>query len=64
MTGIPDEANGILEITGLAQQYLNVSELTRRFRWTGPPLEDGVHTMGAPWRERQPTDNRRLRNRP
>jgi hypothetical protein len=65
-TGIPDDANGVFEITGLAQQYLNVAELRRSFQWAGSPQEEGVLTTrndGHRGRDRQPGDNRRLRNR-
>jgi hypothetical protein len=62
-TGIPDEANGIFEITGLAKQYLNVSELSRTIRWSGRPDETSVLATAGPGRSRQPSDNRRLRNR-
>lgn len=63
-TGIPDEANGIFEITGLAQQYLNVSELTRYAEWRGKPdISSASITPNDPRRERQPGDNRRLRSR-
>jgi hypothetical protein len=63
-TGIPDEANGVFELTGLGQQYLNVATLRRHVVWAGPPDATGVATTGGPrWRDRQPSDNRRLRNR-
>lgn len=62
-TGIPDEANGRFEITGLAHQYTNYGTLTRHVRW-----EDGAPTTSrltnAPnGRQRKPSDNRRIRNR-
>lgn len=63
-TGIPDEANGVFELTGLGQQYLNVATLQRHVVWAGRPDAAGVATTGGPrWRDRQPSDNRRLRNR-
>lgn len=62
VTGIPDSANGIFEITGLAKQYLNVSELTRYVEWTGKPDSVLTITSSNPGRVRQPSDNRRLRN--
>lgn len=63
VTGIPDEANGVLEVSGLAKQYLNVAELERRLRWTGRPTGIGAVVAPTAGRERQPSDNRRLRNR-
>ena len=61
-TGIPDSANGIFEITGLATQYINYSTLTRDVTWT---LASDKNKTTAPssGRERQPQDNRRARNR-
>lgn len=62
-TGIPDEANGIFEITGLAKQYLNVSQLTRYVEWMGKPdSSTSTVTPSNPSRVRQPSDNRRIRN--
>ena len=62
-TGIPDDANGVFELTGLAKQYMNNATLTRRIAWSGAPAASFTVSM-APWlRQRQPRDNRRLRNR-
>jgi hypothetical protein len=61
-TGIPDSANGRFEITGLGHQYNNHSSLRRVLSWTGFQL--GVHSAAASTaRSRQPSDNRRARNR-
>ncbi|MBL8574814.1 MAG: hypothetical protein JNM13_14155 [Hyphomicrobiaceae bacterium] len=69
-TGIPDGANGIFEVTGLARQYLNVATLTRYLTWSGlAPATMQVATSASRWarqdpmRTRQPDDNRRIRNR-
>ena len=62
-TGIPDSANGVFEVTGLAKQYMNHATLTRRIEWWGAPTTTFEVSM-TPWlRQRQPRDNRRLRNR-
>lgn len=62
-TGIPDSANGVFEVTGLAKQYMNYATLTRRIDWWGAPTTNFEVSM-TPWlRQRQPRDNRRLRNR-
>lgn len=63
-TGIPDEANGIFEVNGLAKQYLNVADITRRLLWNGTS-PGGYHKVtGVPGRRaRKPGDNRRVRNR-
>ena len=62
-TGIPDADNGVFEVTGLAKQYMHTSTLTRRIAWSGAPATTFNVSM-APWlRQRQPRDNRRLRNR-
>ena len=61
-TGIPDEANGVFEVTGLAQQYTNYSTLTRTVSWAGatsnPPAVSRLNAR----RERAPGDNRPARN--
>lgn len=62
-TGIPDSANGIFEITGLAKQYLNVSQLSRHVEWSGKPGSPSKVSPTSPRRERQPSDNIRVRNR-
>lgn len=62
-TGIPDDENGVFEITGLAKQYMNVATLTRHVTWAGAPASTFEVSM-QPWlRQRQPGDNRRVRNR-
>ncbi len=62
-TGIPDAANGVFEVTGLAKQYTNYATLTRRVAWSGAPATTFTVSM-TPWlRQREPRDNRRLRNR-
>jgi len=62
-TGAPDSLNGELEVSGLAQQYMNYSTLTRHITWNG--LSTGSYdATGSPDRRvRQPSDNRRLRTR-
>jgi len=62
-TGIPDAANGIFEVTGLATQYMNYGTLVRKITWNGT-TPAGHAVEGAPGgRLRQPSDNRRLRNK-
>jgi len=62
-TGIPDDENGMFELTGLAKQYMNYATLTRRVAWSGAPATSFTVSM-SPWlRHRQPGDNRRVRNR-
>jgi hypothetical protein len=62
-TGIPDSANGIFEVTGLARQYLNVSTLTRRVEWSGAAAGPAAVAAQDTSRQRAPSDNRRARNR-
>jgi hypothetical protein len=62
-TGIPDSANGVFEVTGLAQQYMNYSTLTWMLRWTGVTANPPAVSRLAGRRDRQPGDNRRVRNR-
>ncbi|MDR7036393.1 hypothetical protein J2X36_001131 [Methylobacterium sp. BE186] len=62
-TGIPDDANGLFEITGLAQQYLNVAEVQRHVAWRGSAVAAARVTLADTSRQRRPSDNRRLRNR-
>ncbi len=62
-TGIPDSANGVFELTGLAKQYMNYATLTRMLRWTGVTPESPEVTRIAATRDRKPDDNRRIRNR-
>jgi hypothetical protein len=61
-TGIPDSDNGVFEITGLAKQYMNYSTLQRQVEWSGisTPALIVPSTVG---RQRQPSDNLRVRNR-
>lgn len=62
-TGIPDSANGVFEVTGLAKGYRNEATLSRRVQWSGAAAT-GTHTVtDAPARrQRQPRNNRRIRN--
>ncbi|MES3151118.1 hypothetical protein [Sphingomonas faeni] len=62
-TGIPDDENGVFEITGLAKQYMNAATLTRRVAWSGPPTTSFTVSMVPVLRQRHPADNRRLRNK-
>jgi len=62
-TGIPDSENGEFERTGLAHQYDHFSELTRLLEWRGYYLGVGLSAKPNTTRLRQPSDNRRLRNR-
>lgn len=63
VTGIPDSDNGIFEMTGLGHQYDHFSTLVRVITWEGTSL--GVISASGTKisRDRQPQDNRRLRNR-
>lgn len=63
VTGVPDSDNGIFEMTGLAHQYDNTSTLKRVLVWIGSDLGLLSANKTQVSRERQPTDNRRLRNR-
>lgn len=62
-TGIPDSANGRFEMTGLGCQYENYGTVQRILSWRG--MELGVSLMAKPDTTslRQPSDNRRVRNR-
>jgi hypothetical protein len=62
-TGIPDSDNGRFEMTGLAHQYDHFSTLVRNLEWRGEDI--GVELSARPntSRLRQPSDNRRGRNR-
>ncbi len=63
-TGIPDSDNGIFEMTGLANQYDQFSTLKRVVVWLG--TDPGVLSSNSPQgsdRNRQDSENRRLRNR-
>ncbi len=64
-TGLPDEMNGQLALAGLGDQYLNIAEIMRQVEWTGSPVGmAGTEVDGAPrFRQREPGDNRRIRNR-
>lgn len=63
-TGIPDSANGRFELAGLGRQYTNLATLTRMIRWTGGAFALPPESLVLPnRRQRQPNDNRRLRNR-
>jgi hypothetical protein len=62
-TGIPDSANGIFEITGLANQYMNYSTLQRTVKWTGSVTGSLSSDRSKTGRDRQPSDNRRIRNK-
>jgi hypothetical protein len=61
-TGIPDDANGVFEVTGLGAQYTNYATLKRTVTWSG--LASGPQIQEPDeGRARQPQDNRRVRNR-
>jgi hypothetical protein len=62
-TGIPDDANGIFEVTGLAHQYMNYATLVRSLQWTKTHPDPPAVSPAHPGRQRQPGDNRRARNR-
>ncbi len=62
-TGIPDSENGVFEITGLANQYMNRATLERTITWQEGDAANAIITDSDPNRNRQPEDNRRLRNR-
>jgi hypothetical protein len=62
-TGIPDGANGIFEVTGLARQYMHYSTLQRSVVWREGDRSVGSVSSVQPARVRQPQDNRRIRNR-
>lgn len=64
-TGVTDQQNGELELSGLGRQYTNYSTLTRNVAWMGGALASSAATVsGAPTnRQRQPQDNVRGRNR-
>lgn len=62
-TGIPDSANGRFEITGLAKQYTNYGRITRQITWNDADSTSYATSGGATGRSRQPSNNRRLRNR-
>jgi hypothetical protein len=62
-TGAPDAMNGVLEVTGLAEQYMNYSTLTRHVTWSGLTVGRFEASSAPGRRVRQPDDNRRIRNR-
>ena len=62
-TEIPDAMNGRFEESCLAREYLNVSTLDRVVRWRATEAEANVTNPSAGSRERNPQDNRRMRNR-
>lgn len=62
-TGTPDSANGRFEVSGLAKQYMNFGTLTRHIKWSGAPGATFEVSKVPFLRTRQPSDNRRLRNR-
>lgn len=50
-TGIPDDENGIFEITGLGKQFTQTAELKRRVKWKHGTLGTGSTTTATiPWR--------------
>lgn len=64
-SGIPDWANGIFEVTGLAHQYMNTSTINHKVVWSE---SNSTHSStrsdkGQNTRDRKPADNRRIRNR-
>ncbi len=61
-TGIPDQDNGIFEMTGMAHQYTNYATLKRRISWNAAGLGNTLRSDEAIGRQRQPSDNRRVRN--
>lgn len=62
-TGIPDSANGRFEITGLAKQYTNYGRVTRQISWSDGGSGSAAISGAPNGRSRQPSNNRRLRNR-
>lgn len=62
-TGIADKENGRFEQIGWGHQFDHLSTLQRYLRWTGFSLGVGLCVRPNTTRVRQPTDNRRLRNR-
>jgi len=62
-TGIPDSDNGIFEMTGLAHQFEQFSILKRVIVWYGTQLGIASSKDKSWGRERQNSENRRVRNR-
>ena len=63
VTGIPDSDNGRFERTGWAHQFDHFSTLQRYLKWEGFSLGVALSVRPNTVRVRQPSDNRRLRNR-
>jgi hypothetical protein len=61
-TGIKDEENGQLELSGLGRQYTNYGELRRQVNWREGE-GSAISKEGSAERKRMPSDNRRIRNR-
>lgn len=61
-TGIPDSANGVFEITGLAHQYTQRGEVTRVITWKEGDTANAQVVDTDTSRNRSPSENRRLRN--
>jgi hypothetical protein len=62
-TGIPDDDNGRFEVTGLGKQFDSYSSLRRRLQWSGVELGVTLSERPHTTRLRQPSNNRRARNR-
>jgi hypothetical protein len=62
-TGLPDALNGSLEESCLGREYMNVSTLIRLLRWTETAVQNSSVNPDGASRQRNPQDNRRLRNR-
>jgi hypothetical protein len=62
-TGLPDSANGVFEITGLAKQYVNYGSITRGLEWFLGEFSLSDDVLNQKNRGRRPSDNRRLRNK-
>ncbi len=62
-SGIKDEENGRFEQTGLAQQYTNRGEASRRIEWTGDADTAVATSSHYTARERPAQDDRRALNR-
>ena len=61
-TGIPDDDNGVFEVTGLAHQYTNYGEMSRTVTWREGEMNNSEISDTDPDRNRRPADNRRIRN--
>jgi hypothetical protein len=62
-TGIPDNENGIFEMTGLAHQYDHFSTLVRSVKWKDAKAGVASAEPQNTSLKRQPQDNVRVRNR-